>query len=126
VPLNFILDGTKFKVQAWANGRGCELEEFLLSLKDLSPEKWNRACSLIKRISDKGPPDNEEQCRKIGDDLYQVIVYRGVCLFWFYGEGNTIIYTHACLSGKSALKKEIAKAKLIQKQYWEVSANVSF
>jgi hypothetical protein len=119
-----IYQGARFRVEAWANGSHCELEEFLAKLMGSSYTKWKRICSLIRRMGDKGPPQNEEQCRLIEDNLFQLITCDGVSVFWFNARNNIIICTHGFLiANNKNLNTEIEKAKSLRDRHQEEEAN---
>lgn len=113
----------KIQINAWVDHNCCELKEFLNGLSDA---KRTSILSLIKRVGDKGLPENEEQSRLIGDGLYQLMTHDGICVIWFYAGSNYIICTHAFFAESGDVDREIEKAKSIRNSYGEVEANVSF
>jgi hypothetical protein len=120
--VELVYSGIRFRIDAWVDSNHCELKDFLANLPDT---KRKRICSLIKRIGDKGPLENEEQFQPIEDNLYRLMTHDGIGVIWFYVNFNYIICTHAYFARDEDLGKEIAKAKLIRKSYWEVESNES-
>jgi len=57
-------------------------------IKDLIEEEQKRVFSLINRILNHGPPNNEKKFRHIGDQIYELKTSGGTRILCFYGGEN--------------------------------------
>jgi phage-related protein len=120
MPVREITQGQRFKVVAWGDDRHCEVLEFLEELSGNANSDAARLLYLISRTAQQGPPENESQCRPLGDGIFEFKAPSTARLLWFYDAGRLIICTHG-FAGKSGRgktsKTEIERAKRIRELY---------
>ncbi len=122
MPVREITQGQRFRILAWGDDEHCEVLEFLEELRGNASHDAARLVYLINRIARQGAPQDEHQCRTLGDGIFEFKAPSTARILWFYDAGRIIICTHG-FSGKrgqgKAPKSEIKRAKNIRKQYLE-------
>jgi phage-related protein len=97
----------------------CLVREFIESLE----EKYQKQImSLLDFISAKGPPNNKEKFRSLGDDIFELKTRSGVRILSFFGGSNlpkSLILIHGFHKpSRKILVREKAKAISWHKKYF--------
>lgn len=108
--------GEKFTIRILSEKESFELEEFIE--KTLPERDRKQVYARLQRASEVGPPTTEEQCREIGDGIFEFKT-KNVRIFWFYDRRWLILLSHARMKKDVRVKEEIRKAKLLRKRYFE-------
>lgn len=122
MPVREVAQGQRFRIFAWGDDEHCEVLEFLEELRSNANPDAARLLYLITRTAQQGAPENEQQCRPLGDGIFEFKAPFTARILWFYDAGRIIICTHG-FSGKrgrgKTSKSEIKRAKDIRRQYLE-------
>lgn len=122
MPVREITRGQRFRILAWGDDAYCEVLDFLEDLRRNSSHDAARLVYLIQRTVRHGAPENEHQCRPLGEGIFEFKAPSTARILWFYGAGHIIVCTHG-FAGKRGRgrtpENEIKKAKDVRRQFLE-------
>lgn len=126
MPITSIHEGARHTVAAWGIGDTCAYHEFLAGLHIYGNPDAAKVVVGVKMLAETGPPRQKEkghelhgaQCKK----LYE-LKRGGSRIVWFFGEGRTIIITHAFFKKGARVSQECVRASAVMKAYWEEVGN---
>jgi phage-related protein len=114
----------RWEVLATCDHRGgCPVSDFLGSLTGAYQAAAEQMFALLRQIiPENGPPKGEPLCKSLGDGLYELRKQpkgKKLRVVWFYGGGPVIVCTSAFTKAERTPRTEIARAKILQRRYWE-------
>jgi phage-related protein len=109
-----IVAGAQFSIHALCFENKCEVRRFL---SDLDESRRKKMIQRLNIIAENGLPKNEEQCRFVGDGVFEIKTH-GVRLFAFHDGAKLIIVSHGMEKGtKKVQDQEIQRAKSLKREY---------
>jgi phage-related protein len=111
-----IVAGTMFSIHALCFEERCEVRRFL---NELDISRRRKMLQRLDRIAEHGLPNNQEQCRFVGEAVFEIKT-DGVRLFAFQDGRRLIIVTHGMEKGtKKVQANAIARAQELRRQYYQ-------
>lgn len=108
----------KFLIFGWLENDRCPVLEFLQDLKRDGAIDYRKMVARLKLLADNGAPSNEEQCKKLEDDIWELKAGDGIRILWFYERERLIICTHGFRKKfQKTPPGEIEKARSILQKY---------
>lgn len=107
---------------AWCDEQGrCQVQEFLTQLEANDPKEHAVVDRRITFLAERGTDyRNKEQCRSLGDDVYELKTRRkGIRLYFFFDMDRIVICTHAGIKkkGDAGLNQEKARVRRILQEH---------
>lgn len=102
-------------------GNKCDLLEFLTEVQRNHRPLFVKAMRMIKRLATDGPMKNEQQCRCVGDGMFELKVRNSndsIRVFFFFDGQAVVICTHGVTKeNKKVQSQDIENAKKYRDQY---------
>jgi phage-related protein len=113
--------GARFTIRLLSDRETFGFVEFLEN--ELPESDRKQVLARLERASEVGPPRNVEQCRDLGDEIFELKT-KNVRIFWFYDKGRLILVSHAKLKKDVRITEEKRKALAIRGRYLAEGADL--
>jgi phage-related protein len=105
--------GQTFTIQFLEDEGHCPAAEFIQKLQTPTASKID---AWLERLAERGITGNDEQCRFIEHDLWELKPFPA--RLFFFRQGNKLYVTHGCLKKRRRLsKREIDRARRIRDEF---------
>jgi phage-related protein len=106
--------GSTFALFAIVESERCQILDYIDSLQKAEQRKL---IALLERVTNHGPPRNEEKSKPLREDLFEFKSFQDRVI-WFYDGKGRIVMTHAFQKkGGPVPPEEIRKAKRLRQAY---------
>lgn len=121
VILQEIIVGRMCRLYAMAGEKGCQVQEFLVGLRDRKRADFDKAMKLLDYVAEQGTPKNKEKCRYLrAEQAFELKPSGTVRIMAFWDEGQFIICSHGFVK-KSAKTpaRELKRLRQARREYFE-------